>query len=115
MGIELPLGAKAYAGAAAVERFGMSKDIEALVVECVQRHGGETKVPITLDTPLQDLEIESLDFIEIIFDLEEALDIDIHYNANEAETMETVKDLAAKVVEMVEKNKTGKADKVDAT
>lgn len=90
----------------------MSDTIEALVVECVKRHSGDTKVPITPNTALQDLEIESLDFIEIVFDLEEALDIDIEYNANEADEILTVRDLFGKVTEMVEKQG---AKKIDAT
>ena len=38
------------------------------------------------DTALQDLGVESLDLIEIIFALEEKFDISIPYNANEAAT-----------------------------
>jgi acyl carrier protein len=45
------------------------------------------KIPIEQLTPqsrLQDLGVESLDMIEIIFALEEKFDINIPYNANEA-------------------------------
>ena len=47
----------------------------------------ELKIPlerVTADTVLQDLGVESLDVIEIIFALEEKFDISIPYNANEA-------------------------------
>jgi acyl carrier protein len=47
----------------------------------------ELKIPLerlTADTALQDLGVESLDVIEIIFALEEKFDISIPYNANEA-------------------------------
>lgn len=88
----------------------MSEAIESRVIECVRSHSGENPKPIEPETALRDLEIESIDFVEIIFDLEEAFDIDIEYNANEAETIVTVRDLAAKVAEMVEKQSAGKVD-----
>ena len=47
----------------------------------------ELKIPLERLTPhtaLQDLGVESLDLIEIIFALEEKFDISIPYNANEA-------------------------------
>ena len=47
----------------------------------------ELKIPIERLTPgttLQDLGVQSLDLIEIIFALEEKFDISIPYNANEA-------------------------------
>ena len=87
----------------------MSNDIQTLVVECVQQHCHNKNASITSETKLRDLEIESLDFVEIIFDLEEALDIEIAYNANEAESILTVNDLSAKVIEIVQKQA---ADKV---
>lgn len=49
----------------------------------------ELKIPldrITRDTALQDIGVESLDLIEIIFALEEKFDISIPYNANEIAT-----------------------------
>jgi len=47
----------------------------------------QLKIPLerlTPDTALQDLGVESLDLIEIIFALEEKFDISIPFNANEA-------------------------------
>ena len=47
----------------------------------------QLKIPIERLTPtvaLQELGAESLDFIEIVFALEEKFDISIPYNANEA-------------------------------
>ena len=85
----------------------MSESIETLVIECVRRHAGNKELEITSETALLDLEVESLDFVEIVFDLEEALDIDIEYNANDVESILTVKDLCAKVTAMSEKQKAG--------
>ena len=47
----------------------------------------QLKIPIerlTPDTRLLDIGVESLDFVEIVFALEEKFDISIPYNANEA-------------------------------
>ena len=54
--------------------------------EVAQIVSKQLKIPVerlTQDTTFQDLGIESLDLIEIIFALEEKFDISIPYNANE--------------------------------
>lgn len=46
----------------------------------------QLKIPIELLTPdvrLQDLGAESLDFVEVLFELEEKFDISIPFNANQ--------------------------------
>ena len=61
--------------------------VEAITDEVRQVISKELKIPLerlTPDTALQDLGIESLDLIEIVFALEEKFDISIPYNANEA-------------------------------
>jgi len=61
--------------------------VEAITDEVMQIISRELKIPLarlTADTALQDLGVESLDLIEIIFALEEKFDISIPYNANEA-------------------------------
>lgn len=61
--------------------------MEAITEEVRQIIARELKLPIerlTPDTKLQELGVESLDLIEIIFALEEKFDINIPYNANEA-------------------------------
>jgi len=61
--------------------------VEAVTDEVRQIIAKELKIPVeplTPDTKLQDLGVESLDLIEIIFALEERFDISIPYNANEA-------------------------------
>ncbi len=78
----------------------------------------ELKIPLerlTPDTALQEFNIESLDFIEIIFKLEEKFDISIPYNANEAAAagngepasgapgkLETIEQIAAAVKGLVD-------------
>jgi len=64
-----------------------SDSVEAITEDVMQIIARELKIPLerlTPDTALQDLGVESLDLIEIIFALEEKFDISIPYNANEA-------------------------------
>jgi acyl carrier protein len=61
--------------------------VDAITEEVMQIISRELKIPLerlTPDTALQDLGVESLDLIEIIFALEEKFDINIPYDANEA-------------------------------
>jgi acyl carrier protein len=61
--------------------------VEAITDQVRQVIAKELKIPLerlTPDTALRDLGAESLDFIEIIFALEEKFNISIPYNANEA-------------------------------
>jgi acyl carrier protein len=61
--------------------------VEAITDEVRQIISRELNIPIerlTPETALQDLGVESLDLIEIIFALEEKFDINIPYNANES-------------------------------
>ncbi|WP_193174364.1 phosphopantetheine-binding protein [Oricola nitratireducens] len=56
------------------------------------------------DTALTDLDIQSLDLAEIIFDLEDEYDIEIDMNAATAwDNLKTVSDVAHSVAEMVAK------------
>ena len=79
----------------------------------------ELKIPVDRLSPgtaLQDLGVESIDLIEIIFALEEEFDISIPYNANEAAgtgkgeasqnglgKLETIDQIAAAVSSLVDK------------
>jgi acyl carrier protein len=63
------------------------KSVETITDEVMQIISKQLKIPLERLTPgtaLQDLGVASLDFIEIIFALEEKFDISIPYNANEA-------------------------------
>jgi acyl carrier protein len=76
------------AAAVALLAAGQGSDaVEAITEDVMQIIARELKIPLerlTPDTALQDLGVESLDLIEIIFALEEKFDISIPYNANEA-------------------------------
>jgi len=63
--------------------------VETITDEVGQIVARELKIPLerlTPDTPLQDLGVESLDLIELVFALEDKFDISIPYNANTGET-----------------------------
>tara|TARA_B100001093_G_C26745195_1_gene978525 strand:+ start:284 stop:577 length:294 start_codon:yes stop_codon:yes gene_type:complete len=77
----------------------MSK-VEEDIYDIVADKADVDRVKLVRDARLDDLEIESLDIVEIIFAIEEKFDIQIPYNANDAEMeFETV----GQVVDAVQK------------
>jgi len=86
--------------------------VAAITDEVRQIIARELKIPIerlTPDTTLQDLGVQSLDLIEIIFALEEKFDISIPYNANEADAaraglgkLETIGQISAAVKGLID-------------
>jgi acyl carrier protein len=80
----------------------VAADVMAIIAN--KRRGGTSAIALT--DRLEDLGIESLDAVEMIFELEEKFDITIPYNANDKRTeFETVGD----VVKAVEGLINGKA------
>lgn len=73
----------------------------------IQLISEKTEIPaedITAETALEDIDIESLDLVEIIMEIEDIYDIEINMNAVEAwDKMNNVGDLVAAVTEMLEK------------
>jgi len=59
---------------------------------------------ITMDDRLADLGLESLDALELVFDLEEKFDIEIPVNANDAQIggFEKVSDVVAAVQKIID-------------
>lgn len=65
----------------------MSTNTESTIIEILKRYIDEDKISpslITLETCLDDLGIDSTDRLEIMFDVEEAFDIEIP-NSNEVD------------------------------
>jgi acyl carrier protein len=60
---------------------------------------------ISMDDKLRDLGLESLDALELVFDIEEKFDVEIPVNANEANIggFETVADVVREVDKLVNK------------
>lgn len=80
--------------------------VEADVIEIVRKKARVQKPDIGLDDKLQDLGFESLDAVEMMFDLEEKFDIQIPFNANDQQSdFETVGDIVRAIEPLVQKKK----------
>ena len=68
------------------------------IIEILKKNMKEPSDDIGLETPLADLDIESLDLAVIVFDIEDTFGIEIPYNANEeVEDFATVGSVVDKV------------------
>ncbi len=63
-----------------------------------------TQHTVTADSTLLDLEIESLEIVEVIFEIEEQLNIEMPYNANQEKDYQTVEDVLTVVERLVAEN-----------
>lgn len=70
-------------------------DVAADVMAIIKRKMRVDKADITLDDNLRELGLESLDALELVFDIEEKFNIEIPVNANDANIggFETVGDV----------------------
>ncbi len=81
-------------------------EVATKVIDILKKNMKEPSDSITLDTPLADLDIESLDLAVIVFDIEDTFGIEIPYNANEeVEDFATVGSVVDKVKSIVSENK----------
>jgi acyl carrier protein len=77
-------------------------DLAADVIAIIAKKIRGERPDIGLGDKLEDLGLESLDAVEMIFDLEEKFDITIPYNANDARTeFDTVGDVVRAVENLV--------------
>jgi acyl carrier protein len=58
-------------------------EVATKIIEILRKNMKDPSKEVTLETPLSDLEIESLDLAVIVFDIEDTFGIEIPYNANE--------------------------------
>lgn len=72
-------------------------EMDERILEIIRRHMPQGDTPLSAETPLEDLEIESLDLVEIIFEIEDTFDIEIPYNANEENEFTTVGQIVDRV------------------
>ncbi len=79
-------------------------DIAQGIIEILKKNmKSKPEGEITLETPLTDLDIESLDLAVIVFEIEDKWGIEIPYDANEdAESFKTVGSVVEKVRELIE-------------
>ena len=87
----------------------MIDDIEKGIVKILAQQALIPETDITLESNLNDLGLDSLSVVEIIFSLEETFDITIPFNANEPSKSEFIIDSVSTIVSGV---KTLIADKV---
>lgn len=81
-------------------------DVATKIVEILKKNMKEPSDDISLDTPLSELDIESLDLAVIVFDIEDTFGIEIPYNANEeVEDFATVGAVVDKVKAIISETK----------
>jgi acyl carrier protein len=80
-------------------------DVAADVMSVIKKKIRVDRSEITMDDHLADLGLESLDALELVFDLEEKFDIEIPVNANDAQIggFEKVSDVVAAVQKIIDK------------
>ena len=77
-------------------------NVENEILEIVAAKTSVAREKVTRDARMDDLEIESLDIVEIIFAIEEKYDIEVPYNANASkDEFETIGDVIAAVEKVV--------------
>lgn len=76
------------------------------IIDILKKNMREPPENIAPETPLLELDIESLDLAVIVFDIEDTFGIEIPYNANEeVEDFTTVGSIASKVEELIAKSR----------
>ena len=77
--------------------------VESDIYDIIAEKSAVDRSKLTRDAKLEDLEIESLDVVEIIFAVEEKFDIHVPYNANDQEMeFETVGNVVDAVQTLIE-------------
>ncbi len=81
-------------------------EVATKVVEILKKNMKDPSKPVALETPLRDLEIESLDLSVIVFEIEDTFGIEIPYNANEeVEAFATVGSVVDRVKSIISESK----------
>lgn len=81
-------------------------DVATKIIEILNKNMKEPNDSINLETPLSELDIESLDLAVIVFDIEDTFGIEIPYNANEeVEDFATVGSVVDKVKSIIAESK----------
>lgn len=85
----------------------MMADMEAALLEIIKEHAVGLAGPLTRETPIADLGIDSFAVVEIIYEVEEKLQVEVPFNANENPfgDMKTVGDM----IDALEKLVSGKS------
>ena len=87
------------------------RDIEKQILSIIQEHAPNAEGSIGRDSAIDELGIDSFSVVEIIFDVEDKLGIEIPFNANDA-TLNSAKNVGQildAVVKFVDEKQTGNA------
>ncbi len=77
--------------------------VESDIYDIIAEKSAVDRSKLQSDAKLEDLEIESLDVVEIIFAVEEKFDIHVPYNANDQELeFETIGDVVTAVQKLID-------------
>ena len=77
--------------------------IESDIFEIIAEKAAVERKEVVSGAKLEDLEIESLDIVEIVFAIEEKFDVHVPFNANDQElAFETVSDVVEAVQTLIE-------------
>jgi len=77
-------------------------DVASKIIEILKKNTREPQDNMSPETPLSELDIESLDLAVIVFDIEDTFSIEIPYNANEdIEDFATIGSIIEKVQSIV--------------
>jgi acyl carrier protein len=77
------------------------QDVEAAIFDIVASKTGADLAGISRDTELETLKLDSIDTIEVIFEIEERFDISIAFNANRSTSTMTGVKTVGDVVDLV--------------
>jgi acyl carrier protein len=82
-------------------------DVATEVMAIIKKKIRVDRTEITMDDKLRELGLESLDALELVFDIEEKFDIEIPVNANDAQIggFEKVSDVVREVESIIAKKK----------
>ncbi len=83
----------------------MADDIEKPLLDIIQEHAVGLTAPLTRETQIADLGIDSFSIVEIIYEVEEKLNVEVPFNANENPfgDMSTVGDLVDALQNLINK------------
>ena len=77
--------------------------IESDIFEIIAEKAAVERKEVVSGAKLEDLEVESLDIVEIVFAIEEKFDVHVPFNANDQElSFETVNDVVEAVQALIE-------------
>lgn len=80
-------------------------EMEATLLEIIKEHAVGLTGELSRETPIADLGIDSFSVVEIIYEVEEKLDVEVPFNANENPfgDMATVGDLIDALNKLIQK------------